>query len=337
MRPTRLLVAALVMLVAASGIVTVYRRVRADIETRARVGDDLAALYDDLLARHPELVPPQEAQDLLRFRGLDMLHKARAVATFRDDYLRAESRLVSAMSGPGGGERLPRYKTFTPNGFRDFANAAAFPHTLPLDTPPSITGHPGADERLRRFAMARGYRPRPAAPDGRLITDGRNSLQPEAMADWKRLREAAASRGIALEIVSAYRSPERQREMFMQRLRQVMILETGRELGPQEIAQGKADAEVDLLLRTAALPGFSRHQTGYAVDVADVTSGRPSTEFALTAAFAWLSADNYRAAKAFGFVPSYPEGAEQQGPDPEAWELVWVGENTLRAPAVPQF
>jgi LAS superfamily LD-carboxypeptidase LdcB len=42
-----------------------------------------------------------------------------------------------------------------------------------------------------------------------------------------------------------------------------------------------------------------------------------------------MSKDNYLQAKKYGWIPSYPEGAQQQGPEPEAWEYVWVGTASL--------
>jgi D-alanyl-D-alanine carboxypeptidase len=334
MRPTRLLVAVLVVLVAAGGLISAYRFVRADLEGRARVASGIMALYDDLLARHRDLPLAEERARLARFRTYDLIATARGVAGLREDYIGTERRLAEDMGGPRALEE-PRYKTFTPNGFRDFANSVVFPRTRPLAALPRITGSEAADERLRRLAESRGYLQRPVALEEGLVTDGRYSLQSDAMEAWKRLREAAERSGIELDLISAYRSPDRQREIFMQRLRQIMLLDTGRELSAAEIAQGKADADADRLLATSSIPGYSRHHTGYVFDLIDVTSGRPSTEFALTRGFAWLSADNYLMAKRFGFIPSYPEGVERQGPDPEAWEYIWVGEQALRVPAVP--
>lgn len=335
MRPTRLLVAILVALVTATGLVSAYRHVRAGLEARARVSARIAALYSDLLARHPDLPLAEEKARLARASGL--LTTARNVRALRDDYIAAERRIAAQMAGLRDGETPAPYKTFSPNGFRDFGNNARFPRTRSLETLPPITGNAAADERLRRLAASRGYLVRPVALEDGLVTDGRHSLQPAAMDAWKRLRAAAAREGIELDLVSAYRGPDRQREIFMQRLRQIMMLEAGRELSAAEIAQGRADAAADRLLATSSIPGTSRHHTGYVFDLIDVSSGRPSTEFALTRGFEWLSARNYLNAKRHGFIPSYPEGAQLQGPDPEAWEYIWVGEEALRAPAVPEL
>ncbi len=336
MRPTRLLVAVLVTLVTVTGLFSAYRHVRTSLEERAQAGARIAELYGDLLARHPDLPLAEERRRVEQFAGADLLARARAVGAFRGDYVAAEERIAAQMAGRRDAQAPASYKTFSPNGFRDFGNSIRFPRTLPLDDPPAITGDGAADERLRRLASARGYLARPVALEDGLVTEGRYSLQPAAMEAWKGLRAAAKAEGIELDLVSAYRSPARQREIFMQRLRQIMMLDGGRELSAAEIARGKADAAADLLLATSSIPGYSRHHTGYVVDVIDTTSGRPSTEFALTRGFEWLSRQNYLNAKKHGYIPSYPEGAQRQGPDPEAWEYIYVGEEALRTPAVPE-
>ena len=71
------------------------------------------------------------------------------------------------------------------------------------------------------------------------------------------------------------------------------------------------------------------------MDVTDLGSGKDFTDFGSTRAYEWLSSDNYLNAKRFGFIPSYPQGAGKQGPDPEPWEYVWVGEDRLLADPIP--
>ena len=66
------------------------------------------------------------------------------------------------------------------------------------------------------------------------------------------------------------------------------------------------------VLDSHAPPGFSKHQTGNAMDI-----GVPNValvDFDSTEAFQWLSQDNFANARRFGFVPSYPAGAEGLGP-----------------------
>ena len=91
-----------------------------------------------------------------------------------------------------------------------------------------------------------------------------------------------------------------------------------------------ADEIIDRMLQTSTIPGFSKHHTGYTLDITDLTSGMDFTEFAQTEGFKWISANNYLNAKRFGFIISYPEGVTNQGPEPEAWEYVWVGVEVLK-------
>ncbi len=77
-----------------------------------------------------------------------------------------------------------------------------------------------------------------------------------------------------------------------------------------------------------AVPGYSKHHTGYAIDVRSSTGS--GFAFADTEAYRWLAADNFANAKAFGWVPSYPEGSAPAGPVPEPWEFVWAGTTNIR-------
>jgi zinc D-Ala-D-Ala carboxypeptidase len=115
--------------------------------------------------------------------------------------------------------------------------------------------------------------------------DGReHRLTPRAAAAWQELKAAAEGAGETLVIVSAFRSIERQAEIVRGKLR--------------------AGQPIDTILEVSALPGFSEHHTGRAVDVS-VPGCRPLTlEFEQTAAFRWLTAN----AGAFGFRLSYPRG-----------------------------
>ena len=94
------------------------------------------------------------------------------------------------------------------------------------------------------------------------------------------------------------------------------------------------DERIHAKLRIVAPPGYSRHQTGYAIDLATADHG--INEFRLSEAYAWLAADNFLEAKRHGFIPSYPAGVQNQGPDPEPWEFFYVGVENLVAPPPSQ-
>ncbi|MEZ5166254.1 MAG: D-alanyl-D-alanine carboxypeptidase family protein [Acidimicrobiales bacterium] len=119
---------------------------------------------------------------------------------------------------------------------------------------------------------------------------------------------------MSLELTSAFRDGATQAALFRGRL-----------------AGGTSDADIERALRFSAPPGYSKHHTGYAVDVADGSARDAS--FGSTAAYAWLAADDFANAKAAGWVPSYPVDGVRMGPDPEAWELVWVGRGRIACAA----
>ncbi len=193
-----------------------------------------------------------------------------------------------------------------------FDNKALPDTTGPGGPPPAITGNGAADARIRSIAESRGYRRRPASTGYLAGIDG-VSLHPAATHALHQLKSAAAGSGISIRAVSGYRSPDTQRSAFMGRLG----------ASPAQVAAGQADGAVHAVLEWVAAPGYSKHQTGYAVDL--VQGGGNVNQFVGTAAFAWMSADNYRNARRFGFVPSYPFDGGAQGPSPEPWEYVYVG------------
>jgi zinc D-Ala-D-Ala carboxypeptidase len=107
-------------------------------------------------------------------------------------------------------------------------------------------------------------------------------LVPAAAIAWHAMKAAASADGVTLQIVSAFRSVERQTEIVRRKLQAGLSL-------PQ-------------ILAVTAPPGFSEHHSGRAIDIT-TTGVRPlEQEFDNTAAFQWLS----RSAPSFGFILSYP-------------------------------
>lgn len=141
------------------------------------------------------------------------------------------------------------------------------------------------------------------------------------------MEDAAAADGHNLVLVSGYRSIDDQRDIFAVELDGEGVARIGRPYTAEEIADGDAEAAIDDVLEFHSIPDYSKHHAGHAIDI--TAAGEDLSDFADTAAFAWISADNYRNAKLHGFVPSYPPGALDQGPQPERWEYVWVGRRTI--------
>ena len=134
-------------------------------------------------------------------------------------------------------------------------------------------------------------------------------------------RKSAKKDNINLFLTAGYRSAEEQRQIFLDRLAEIDLTE-------DLIATKKFDDKLNEILATTAIPGYSRHHTGYTIDIGCGNS--PTVEFEFTVCFQWLSEDNYKNAKMHGWIPSYPEKDGLQGPEPETWEYVWVGQDAVR-------
>lgn len=216
------------------------------------------------------------------------------------------------------------FKQFSGEEFKEFFLNISYPNTQVITDPPVITGNKAADDRIRDIAESRGYRLSvvPVAPIVRInepMLDSDDLLQPLAAEGWASLKQAATDAEMPLSLSSAYRSPQYQRELFMQRL-------LGNGVTVSQVADGLVDDIVDHTLTLAAIPGYSRHHTGYTIDL---WCKDGSAVFLDSICFEWMMADNYQVAKEHGWIPSYPEGADMQGPEPEPWEYVWVGRDSL--------
>lgn len=117
---------------------------------------------------------------------------------------------------------------------------------------------------------------------------------------WYSMQSAAADAGITLQLVSAYRSFDYQKQLFLRKL-----------------ARGERISDI---LKVNAAPGFSEHHSGRALDLN--TPGCPPLEedFETTAAFAWLQAH----AADFGFRLSFPR-ANPFGVLYEPWHWYFMG------------
>lgn len=215
-------------------------------------------------------------------------------------------------------------KQFTSEEFKALARSIKYPNTQTFVEPPPITGNLQADARIRSIAEERGYRmtSMPVSAIQKIDEprlEGDDLLQPLAAIGWHDLKATAAKDRVPLSIISAYRSPEYQRNLFMQRL-------LARNVTIPQIAAGQGDTAVESTLEMTAVPGYSRHHTGYTVDLwCEDGSGK----FLSSWCYAWISANNYQKAKESGWIPSYPDGVQGQGPEPEPWEYVWVGKDNL--------
>ena len=125
-------------------------------------------------------------------------------------------------------------------------------------------------------------------------------LHPSAMSAWKRMKEAARTEGIHLYIVSAFRSIARQSEIIERKRR-----------------NGISEKEI---IRVSALPGFSEHHTGRALDLNTPDFPALEEEVEDSPAFRWLIQNASR----FGFELSYPR-ENKYGISYEPWHWFYKG------------
>lgn len=130
-------------------------------------------------------------------------------------------------------------------------------------------------------------------------------LQPRAALALARMREAAVPAGVALQVVSAFRSIEYQ----------LGIIERKRAAG-QSIAQ---------ILRASAAPGYSEHHSGRCVDFTTPGFADLEEAFERSPAFGWLAGNAGR----YGFALSYPRD-NPHGIAYEPWHWCWRADRAPR-------
>jgi len=119
-------------------------------------------------------------------------------------------------------------------------------------------------------------------------------LTPIAAGAWKDMKSQALKEGVILNVVSAFRSVDRQAEIIQ-----------------AKIKSGQLMAEI---LRVCAAPGYSEHHTGRALDLTSTECEPLSEAFEDTEAFSWLIEN----ANFYSFTLSYPKG-NKAGISYEPW------------------
>lgn len=108
-------------------------------------------------------------------------------------------------------------------------------------------------------------------------------LHPAVKKAWDKMKKAAQSDRIDLQIISAYRSMEYQQQLIK-----------------NKIAKG---ISIKNILKTNTLPGFSEHHTGCAIDVGSKDAAVLEEGFDQSPAYNWLT----KHANKFKFYLSYPK------------------------------
>jgi hypothetical protein len=182
-----------------------------------------------------------------------------------------------------------------------------------------VYNHPEADPYIQKIAEDRGYEKRTFADEDRLVWYEGKQTYPEVRDSFAAMKEEMAESGMHIHFVSGYRSSTHQRQLFSKKVGAIDL---------SRVKDGLYDTQIDNALKLSALPGYSKHHSGYAVDVGCGTS-KLVFQFAETPCYEWMSENNFENAKRFGFIPSYPYETPNIGPNPEPWEFVYVGTENL--------
>jgi len=134
------------------------------------------------------------------------------------------------------------------------------------------------------------------------IFDRPIQMTPGTASSWQRMRQRAANDFIELQIVSAFRSIDYQCGLFQRKLERGIALED--------------------ILKVNAIPGYSQHHTGRALDLSTPDFTPLEESFETSEAFAWLLLH----ANQYGFEMSYPRD-NHQGIDYEPWHWAYQGQD----------
>ena len=139
---------------------------------------------------------------------------------------------------------------------------------------------------------------------------GNYKLESKAAAAWQDMQAAASRDGVPLWIISAYRTLERQTELYQEKVEEYKNL--GYNEGDAKIEAGK----------WVAVPGTSEHCLGYAADLCSLEENFENSD-----QFAWLQ----KHCAEYGFILRYPtDKTRKTGIIFEPWHYRYVGKEAAR-------
>lgn len=131
------------------------------------------------------------------------------------------------------------------------------------------------------------------------------------------MTQAAAKEGIKIEVVSAYRSFQRQKEIFENKYRNYT-------------AQGMAPLDaIKKIIEYSTIPGTSRHHWGTDLDLIDGNAKRPKSvlvaqHFHGTGPFCKMKEWMNQHAESFGFYEVYTDTPDRKGFKYEPWHFSYA-------------
>lgn len=149
----------------------------------------------------------------------------------------------------------------------------------------------GLYAHLSRDGRLLGHFPYPEANPTQMVEVAPGHLlRPDAAKAFLEMQRSAATDGVELILLSAFRSLSEQNKLFF------------------EVKANRNQSSLERA-KVSAPPGFSEHSTGYAIDIGDLSQPQTnlSPSFAHTRSYQWLKSNAAR----FQFVLSFPENNPQ--------------------------
>ncbi len=109
-------------------------------------------------------------------------------------------------------------------------------------------------------------------------------LHPRAKLAWQKLQKIAKIESVNLQIISAFRSMDYQKELIQTKLDNA--------------------EKIQDILKVNTLPGYSEHHTGCAIDIGSKNTAILEEAFDQSPAFKWLENNAHK----FDFYMTYPKG-----------------------------
>lgn len=137
-------------------------------------------------------------------------------------------------------------------------------------------------------------------------------LHPEAYAAFLKMKQAAIKEGIAIKILSGYRSFSAQRNIWNKKYKKY----TAQGMSPEKV--------LDKIIEYSTLPGTSRHHWGTEIDIIDDAANKPRNylvekNFAKGGSYVKLKEWMDLNSEKFGFYLVYTNNAYRKGFKYEPW------------------
>jgi LAS superfamily LD-carboxypeptidase LdcB len=142
-------------------------------------------------------------------------------------------------------------------------------------------------------------------------------MHKEAKVAFLKMKTAAEKEGFAIEVVSSYRSFDRQREIFERKYTQF----TKQGLSPEQA--------INKIIEYSTIPGTSRHHWGTDIDIIDANAPRPKSvlqekNFYGNGPFCKMKEWLNMHAEKFGFFEVYTNNKNRKGFEYEPWHFSYA-------------